>query len=111
MSAATRSKSYRVDQRPRLRLAALAIGSAVATERGVRAKDRLTLRTVLGWFWCRDAASGRVRARRLVSVGADLWDAHLWNADLEGARLAEAQLVGAELMNTNLRGAGLQSAT
>jgi uncharacterized protein YjbI with pentapeptide repeats len=104
------AKSYRVDQRPRLRLAALAIGSAVATERGIRAKDRLTLRTVLGWFWCRSALDGRVRARRLVSAGANLWDAYLWNADFEGAYLAEAQLVGAKLGGTNLRGANLQSA-
>jgi len=104
------AKSYRVDQRPRLRLAALAIGSAVATERGIRAKDRLTFRTVLGWFWCRSSTAGRVRARRLDSVGVDLWQAQLWYADLEEARLAKAQLGSASLFGTNLRRANLSGA-
>jgi uncharacterized protein YjbI with pentapeptide repeats len=105
------AKSYRVDHRPRLRLAALAIGSAVAAERGIRAKDQLTFRTVLGWFWCRSTGPGPVRARRLVSVGADLWQANLWNADLQEASLATANLDGARLDGANLRGADLRDAS
>jgi hypothetical protein len=102
-----RSKVHlRDDLQAVMREAALAIGSLIDDTPGMRAPDRLTLRSMLAWFWL----SGRVAiviARKSKLDGAHLGGAHLEGAHLDEAHLDEADLGDANLIGAHLRGAYL----
>ncbi|UQA57825.1 NACHT domain-containing protein [Polyangium aurulentum] len=105
--------TWRDDQRPQLRHAALAIRCSL---HGVTAfeVETLPLRSLLGWFWTRTEFSKLV-APRIVTSELILWTAELSQANLLGAILPQARLVAAYLWNASmkdadLRGANLQSA-
>jgi uncharacterized protein YjbI with pentapeptide repeats len=97
----------RDDQMPWLREAALAIGSELHGARGLRQRDVLTLRTLLGWFWAMRIDPG-VRARGALLEGAWLNFAPLLGADFTGANLREADLGNTNLQSANLSDANLQ---
>jgi uncharacterized protein YjbI with pentapeptide repeats len=136
-----RQPSLREDRRPWLREAALAIGSTIQGSGGLRQRDKLTLRSMLAWFWL--MRIGPVIVARRVHLngailselnlrGADFRDADLRNAvltrtsfamtqsgvraDFSHANLDYADLVGANLdqgvlRQASLKGARLQAAS
>jgi hypothetical protein len=122
--------AMRLDQRPMLREAALAIGSATPGSRGVVVRDATTLRSLLAWFfgvgeWANIIAPGAmlkkaelVRAdlpnadlRKADLQAANLYNATLQESDLEGVNLQDANLAGIAIWFANLRGADLRRAT
>ncbi len=103
--------TWREDQRPILREAALAIGSSVRGSKGISIAHPLTLRTMLGWFWIM-GIDPIIIAPRLFAAGANLSGVKLASrAILAGANLANANLDGAKLYRANLESANFQQAT
>lgn len=84
-----RQPSLRDDRRPWLREAALAIGSSLRGSSGMRLRDKLTIRSMLAWFW-------------LMRIGPILVAR---KAHFEGAVLSELNLRGADFREADLRGA------
>ena len=84
-----RKPSLRDDRRPWLREAALAIGSSLRGSPGMRMRDKLTMRSMLAWFW-------------LMRIGPIIVAR---KAHLQGAVLSELTLRGADLRDADLRGA------
>lgn len=104
-----RPTSLLADTRYLLREAALAIGSAVRSERGIRAGTPFSLRSLIASFWARNSVV-LVDAPGLESPGAMLRLADIEGVDLTGADLREAHLGGASLALSNLRGIDLSRA-
>lgn len=104
----------REDQRAALREAALAIGSQVVGSPGLKARDPLTLRSLLAWFWLVGerpiVIAPRADLRGSVLDGARLDGARLDGARLDGARLDGAILSRAVLSRAVLEGARLDGA-
>jgi hypothetical protein len=104
----------REDQRAALREAALAIGSQVVGSPGLKARDPLTLRSLLAWFWLVGerpiVIAPRADLRGSVLDGARLDGARLDGARLDGARLDGAVLTRAVLSRAVLEGARLDGA-
>jgi hypothetical protein len=135
-----RHPSLREDRRPWLREAALAIGSSLRDSPGVELRDKLTLRSMLAWFWLMRigpiVVARRARFQGAVLSELNLRGADFHEADLQGAILtrstflltqsglqanfAKANLEGAKLLGAfledvnfwqaNLRGADLTEA-
>lgn len=95
--------SLRDDRRPWLREAALAIGSTLRDSVGLRQRDKLTLRSMLAWFWLMRV--GPI----IIARKADLSGALMPDHTLRGADFREANLRGANFSRTNLRWGGLNS--
>jgi uncharacterized protein YjbI with pentapeptide repeats len=85
----SRQLSLREDRRPWLREAALAIGSSLRDSLGLSQRDKLTLRSMLAWFWLMRIAPIIV-ARRAYLAGASMPDQTVRGADFRGANLTEA---------------------
>jgi hypothetical protein len=113
-SSASGAALLREDQRAALREAALAIGSQVVGSPGLKARDPLTLRSLLAWFWLVGERpimiAPRADLRGSVLDGARLDGARLDGARLDGARLDGAVLTRAVLSRAVLEGARLDGA-
>ncbi|WP_164019885.1 NACHT domain-containing protein [Pyxidicoccus trucidator] len=92
-----RHPSLREDRSPWLREAALAIGSTLKGSPGLKQHDKLTLRSMLAWFWMMRVGP-IIIARKAQLVGALMPD-----NTLRGADFREAHLEGANFSRTNFR--------
>lgn len=101
--------THRLDKRPMLREAALAIGSLIKDSIGLRSVDELTLRSLLSWFWLHQSTPVIV-APRSTFQKARLDDVDLSDAQLDEADLAQSSLTGADLSRTILTRARLGKA-
>ncbi|MCY1018994.1 NACHT domain-containing protein [Pyxidicoccus sp. MSG2] len=96
----SRQPSLREDRRPWLREAALAIGSALRGSPGLRQRDKLTMRSMLAWFWLMRVGP-IVIARKAYLPGASMPD-----NSLRGADFSEANLEDSNFSRTSLRWRG-----
>jgi hypothetical protein len=96
------------DRRPILRESALAIGSHIETDEGLKL-DEWALRFLCFWHQFH-GQTVRLQAPGVHSPGAHLSDVRLINANLSGAHLEEANLAHAVLIGARLYGAQLQRA-
>jgi hypothetical protein len=91
-----RQPSLREDRRPWLREAALAIGSSLRDSPGMRLRDKLTMRSMLAWFWL--MRIGPI----IVARKAQFQDAVMSELNLRGADFREADLRGLVLTRSSL---------
>ncbi|NVJ03634.1 pentapeptide repeat-containing protein [Myxococcus sp. AM001] len=89
-----RPPSLRDDRRPWLREAALAIGSSLRGSPGMKQLDKLTMRSMLAWFWL--MRIGPI----IVARKAHLVAASMPNLTIRGADFSEANLQGADFSQT-----------
>lgn len=101
-SSGNRAPTVRDDRRPWLREAALAIGSRLRGSPGLRLRDKLTIRSMLTWFWLMRV--GPI----VIARGLRGRDALLSELTLRGADFAEAELDGASLLNADLEPGGFE---
>ncbi|AEI64901.1 pentapeptide repeat-containing protein [Corallococcus macrosporus] len=136
----SRPPSLRDDRRPWLREAALAIGSSLRGSPGMKQRDKLTMRSMLAWFWlmrigpiivARKAYLAGASMPNLTIRGADFSEANLQKADFShtdmqpghissevvrfftsfaGATLDDARLIGANLSGCLFEGTSLRRA-
>ncbi len=96
----------RNDQRAELREAALAIGSTTAGCKGLQAKDPLTLRSTLAWFWLHGIEPVIIAPKALLQE-AVLLQTFITKANLSEADLSRSNFIGAFLSNADLSHATL----
>ncbi|NMO23183.1 hypothetical protein HPC49_48210 [Pyxidicoccus fallax] len=94
--ARSRQPSLREDRRPWLREAALAIGSTLRGGPGLRQRDKLTMRSMLAWFWLMRIGP-IIIARKAHLPGALMPDNTLRGADFREANLEDANFSRASL--------------
>ena len=102
-------QTFRHDRRAYLREATLAIGSRLIPQQGIKARDRLSLRSLLAWYWLHDD-DDRINAPLLDHEEASLLGASLRRANLGQANLSWSILESARLPWTNLSRADLTQA-
>jgi uncharacterized protein YjbI with pentapeptide repeats len=91
-----RHPTLRDDRRPWLREAALAIGSSLRDSPGMRSRDKLTVRTLLSWFWL-------MRIGPIIVAPKARWrDSQLSELSLRGANFRHADLQGVRFTSANL---------
>jgi len=98
-----RHPSLREDRSPWLREAALAIGSSLKDSPGLRQDDKLTMRSMLAWFWLMRIGP-IVVARKAHLPGAVLPDNSIPGADFSEANLEEANFSRADLKSRRISG-------
>jgi hypothetical protein len=111
-------QSLREDRKPWLREAALAIGSSLHGSPGLNQKDKLTLRSMLAWFWLMRippfivAPKGHFKDASMSDL--TLRDADFRGADLEGANFSRDILTPGHIAEgsrpTDFSGANLDRA-
>ncbi len=100
----SRELSLREDRRPWLREAVLAIGSSLRGSPGMKQRDKLTMRSMLAWFWLMRIGP-IICARKAYLVGASMPD-----QTIRGADFSEANLQEADFSRTTLRSGSNPSA-
>jgi uncharacterized protein YjbI with pentapeptide repeats len=105
-----RHPSLREDRSPWLREAALAIGSTLKDSPGLRQDDKLTMRSMLAWFWLMRIGPVVV-ARKAYLPGAVIPDNSIPGADFSEANLEEANFSRADLRPRGISGSLIQPAS